>query len=116
MTCSGHDVSSLEVLDYLITDRQKGNAVMIVGHCRSNEVGAGRILNDTIRTLSTKMDKYHFEMTNIDGGKFPVPEMNHVIMKILSNDDENFTRGLAKLSHRRTLDNSYFLSWSLCRC
>ncbi|KAL3945087.1 MAG: hypothetical protein SGBAC_000816 [Bacillariaceae sp.] len=103
------DVASLEVLDYLISDKHNSNAIMVIGSYRSNEVDDTHILTHIKKGLNKKMVKCQFHMTNIEVGNFFPTDVNRVIMKLLGIDDPKLTRGLAEICHKRTLGNPYFV-------
>ncbi|CAJ1940060.1 unnamed protein product [Cylindrotheca closterium] len=103
------DVASLEVIDYLISDKHNPNAIMVIGLYRSNEVDDTHILTHMKKGLNEKMVKSQFHMTHIEVGNFFPADVNRVIMKMLDVDDPKMTRGLADICHKRTLGNPYFV-------
>lgn len=102
-------VSSLEMIEYLLTDPQNTNSLMIVGCYRSNEVDVDHMLTKKINDLLEKKDKFDFNVTDIEVGNFNVKEVNKVVMAMLSIDDEEVTHGLAEVCFKRTLGNPFFL-------
>ena len=103
------DVGSLEVLEYLISDKHNPNPLMIIGLYRSNEVDDTHIVTHAKKALIKKMDQCQFHVTNIDVDNFPAYEVNRVIMKMLGIDNPKITEGLAHICHKRTLGNPYFV-------
>eukprot|EP00980_Cylindrotheca_fusiformis_P027453 scaffold20461_cov117-Cylindrotheca_fusiformis.AAC.16 len=103
------DVSSLEVMDFLISDLQNPNALMIVGCYRSNEVDDHSLLLKEIQTLQTKQEKFNFRISDIAVGSCDIDGVNKMIMAMMSIDDEGRTRGLAEVCFKRTAGNPFFL-------
>lgn len=103
------DLSSLEIIEYLISDTQNSSSLMIVGCYRSNEVDDGHILSEKISTLGQKEEKFDFNITEIELATFGVKDVNKIIMAMLSIDDEGATEALAEICLKRTLGNPHFL-------
>eukprot|EP00980_Cylindrotheca_fusiformis_P013392 scaffold3410_cov141-Cylindrotheca_fusiformis.AAC.35 len=103
------DESSLEVMDFLISDLQNPNALMIVGCYRSNEVDGQSLLFKKVQTLLKKQDKLSFHITDIAIGSCDVDGVNKMIMAMMSIDDEERTWGLAEVCFKRTAGNPFFL-------
>lgn len=103
------DISSLEILDCLISDRENPRPVMIVGCYRSNEVGENSMLYNRIRTLKGKCNTFHFRMTEIELQNFDIEVVNKVIMTMLSIRSESKCLDLSKVCYKRTLGNPMFL-------
>lgn len=103
------DVSSLEVIDFLIADLQNPNMLMIIGCYRSNEVDENSLLFNKIQTLDGKKAKFGFNITDIELKSCQINDVNKIIMGMLSIDDAHITRELAELCYKRTLGNPYFL-------
>lgn len=105
------DASSLEVIESLISDEANLNALMIIGCFRPEEVGEDHYLADTERRLENKAeaDKYSFSITSFELENFTEDDTQEMIMELLSDDDEVHSRGLALISHERTMGNPYFL-------
>eukprot|EP00980_Cylindrotheca_fusiformis_P016426 scaffold4897_cov129-Cylindrotheca_fusiformis.AAC.3 len=103
------DMSSLEVMEFLISDLQNPNALMIVGCYRSNEVDDGSRLVTKVQGLLKKQDKFNFHITEIGLQSCDIDGVNKMIMAMMSIDDEERTRGLAEVSFKRTAGNPFFL-------
>eukprot|EP00980_Cylindrotheca_fusiformis_P026016 scaffold15205_cov128-Cylindrotheca_fusiformis.AAC.1 len=103
------DVSSLELMDYLISDMQNPNALMILGCYRSNEVDEESPLFKKIQNLEMKQDKFNFHITDVAVGSCDTGSVNKMIMAMMSIDDEECTRGLAEVCFKRTGGNPFFL-------
>eukprot|EP00980_Cylindrotheca_fusiformis_P012102 scaffold2923_cov121-Cylindrotheca_fusiformis.AAC.12 len=103
------DLSSLEVIDFLISDLQNPSALMIVGCYRSNEVDDESHLGKQIQTLRKKQAKSHFHVTDIEVDSCNIDIVNKMIMAMMSIDDEERTRGLAAVCFKRTAGNPFFL-------
>jgi predicted ATPase len=103
------DVSSLEVIDFLLSDMHNSNALMIIGCFRSNAVDDVHILSNKISNLAEKKEKFEFNMTDITLGSFKLKEVNKIIMAMLAIDDEERTQGLAEVCFKRTNGNPFFL-------
>ena len=104
------DVSSLDVIEYLVSDVENPNQLMIVGSYRSNEADENSLLYNRIQSLLGKCDKFHFTITEIDVPSFDVDNVNKMVMCMLSIDDEETTRDLAEICYKRTQGNPFFLS------
>eukprot|EP00980_Cylindrotheca_fusiformis_P026083 scaffold15311_cov136-Cylindrotheca_fusiformis.AAC.5 len=103
------DESSLEVMDFLISDVQNPNALMIVGCYRSNEVDDQCLLFKKVQSLLRKQDRFNFHITDISVGTCDIDGVNKMIMALMSIDDEDRTRGLAEICFKRTDGNPFFL-------
>eukprot|EP00980_Cylindrotheca_fusiformis_P012099 scaffold2923_cov121-Cylindrotheca_fusiformis.AAC.9 len=103
------DDSSLEVIDFLISDLQNPTALMIVGCYRSNEVDNESLLLKKIQALRKKQDKFNFHTTDIEVESCDIDSVNKMIMAMMSIDDEELTRGLAEVCYKRTAGNPFFL-------
>ena len=103
------DVSSLDILDSLISDVDNQRPLMIVGCYRSNEVDESSILYNRIQTLREKQEKFRFRITDIKLNNFDTITVNRIVMKILSIDDETQTQDLSTVCFKRTLGNPFFL-------
>eukprot|EP00980_Cylindrotheca_fusiformis_P015974 scaffold4690_cov116-Cylindrotheca_fusiformis.AAC.4 len=103
------DESSLDVMDFLISDLQNPNALMIVGCYRSNEVDDQSILFKKVQSLVKKQDKLSFHITDIAVGGCDIDGVHKMIMAMMSIDDEERSRGLAEVCFKRTAGNPFFL-------
>eukprot|EP00980_Cylindrotheca_fusiformis_P025743 scaffold14558_cov137-Cylindrotheca_fusiformis.AAC.8 len=103
------DLPSLEVMDFLISDVQNPNALIIVGCYRSNEVDDQSLLVKKIQNLHRKQTKFNFHITDIAVGSCDIDSVNRMIMAMMSIDDEERTRGLAEVCFKRTAGNPFFL-------
>ena len=82
---------------------------MIVGCYRSNEVSEKHMLSKAISNLSTKEQRYGFNMTNISLHSFELSEVKQIVSSILSIDSERRAHKLAEICFKRTNGNPYFL-------
>lgn len=105
------DVSSLDLLDYLISDKNSPHPLMIIGLFRSNEVDENTILYNRIQTLRHKRQKFGFSITDIDVKCCDEDTVNKILMSMMSmaDDDEEKTRELTNICFKRTLGNPFFL-------
>ncbi|CAJ1955733.1 unnamed protein product [Cylindrotheca closterium] len=103
------DGSSLNVIDFLMTDTGNENPLMIIGCYRSNEVDESHILNTKQKELESKKQKFKFQISNISLANLDIDGVNKVIMAVLSIDKANRTRGLAEVCFKRSLGNPLFL-------
>lgn len=103
------DMGSLDVIEYLISDVENHNPLMIVGSYRSNEVDEESVLHKRIQSLLAMCDKCSFKITEIDVPRFDVADVNKMIMAMLSIDDEETTKDLAEVCFKRTGGNPFFL-------
>lgn len=104
------DASSLDVIDYLITDTQNKNPLMIIGCYRLNEVDDDHILSKKVHSLEEKKDQFKFHITDIELQNLQdVNQVNKIIMAMLSIDSEDYTKSLAEICYERTHGNPYFV-------
>ncbi|KAL3928913.1 MAG: hypothetical protein SGBAC_012437 [Bacillariaceae sp.] len=103
------DVSSLQVLDFLISDAQNENPLMFIGCYRSDEVDENSLLHNKIVALQKMTDKYKFHLTEIEVGHFGINEINKIISTTMPNPSLDGTLDLAALCFKRTLGNPFFL-------
>ncbi|KAL3941502.1 MAG: hypothetical protein SGBAC_004148 [Bacillariaceae sp.] len=103
------DESSLNVIDFLISDTGNENPLMIVGCYRSNEVDESHILATKVRDWETMEQKFRFRITHISLANLDLDGVNKVIMAVLSIDDAIVTQGLAEVCFKRSLGNPFFL-------
>ncbi|KAL3932210.1 MAG: hypothetical protein SGBAC_010954 [Bacillariaceae sp.] len=103
------DESSLQVIDYLVSDIQNPNRLMLIGCYRSEEVFDRHILLDSIKTLKEKQAKYAFSVTEIKLHSCELETVNELIMAMMSIENETETHELAKICYKRTLGNPFFV-------
>ncbi|KAL3927739.1 MAG: hypothetical protein SGBAC_012957, partial [Bacillariaceae sp.] len=103
------DVSSLQVIDYLVSDMQNTNQLMIIGCYRAEELLEKGDLVRRIDFLKEKKSKYSFNITEIELVPCQADHVNKMIMSIMSIDDESETKELADLCYRRTFGNPFFV-------
>ncbi|KAL3936145.1 MAG: hypothetical protein SGBAC_008479 [Bacillariaceae sp.] len=103
------DVSSLHVLEFLVSDRQNVNALMIVGCYRSDEGDENSLLHNKMMALQDMTEKYNFCMTKISVGAFGLNEIEQIISSVMPNPNVATTLGLAKICLKRTLGNPFFV-------
>jgi len=105
------DVSSLEIIELLVSDTQNKNPVMIIGCYRSNEVDKNHPLLSMQRNLMEKKEASDklLQLTQIELDNLGENEVNRAIMALLSIDDATKTRELADICHKRTEGNPFFL-------
>jgi len=103
------DVSSLQVIDFLMTDMQNPNRLMIIGCYRSEEVEEGDVLSRSIERMKEREGKFGFNLTEIKLNSCNLDDVNKIIMKRVLIDDEKETLDLAKLCYKRTLGNPFFV-------
>eukprot|EP00980_Cylindrotheca_fusiformis_P004976 scaffold1054_cov124-Cylindrotheca_fusiformis.AAC.16 len=103
------DATSLEAIDFLISDRQNENSFMIVGCYRANEIDENSLLFNKLRTLEEKKAKFGFNITEVELVCCQLEDVNKILMAMMSIDDAEETRGLAEICYKRTLGNPFFL-------
>ena len=122
------DVQSLELLHLLLTDRENQDGLMILGlyrdieHLglleddsfgsiqRDNMRNDVSILKKTIQALHDIRDQDdNFHMREVALGNLSLDVVNQVVMRLLSADDADHTKGLAELCHRRTHGNAQYV-------
>ena len=103
------DQSSLEVIDFLLSDTQNQNALMIVGCFRSDEVDESHILLRKINDLAVRKEKLLFHITDIAMENFELSEVKRFVTIMLSIENEDGVQDLAEICFKRTLGNPFFL-------
>mmetsp|Transcript_33625 Transcript_33625/g.81470 ORF Transcript_33625/g.81470 Transcript_33625/m.81470 type:complete len:1082 (-) Transcript_33625:65-3310(-) len=103
------DSASLDVMEFLISDVENPNPLMIIGCYRSNEIDENSMLSHRIASLKDKCDNFRFHFAEIEVPSFGVDHVNQMIMAMLSMDEEDKTRALAEICLKRTEGNPYFL-------
>ncbi|KAL3932919.1 MAG: hypothetical protein SGBAC_010629 [Bacillariaceae sp.] len=103
------DVSSLEVIRYLITDRKNQIPLMIVGCYRSDKALDDHRLPQMIGRLRSEEAKWNFNVTEMEVQSCNVEVVNQIIMEMMSIDDSSETHDLAVLCHQKTLGNPHYL-------
>lgn len=103
------DISSLQVLEYLITDAQNPDPIMIIGSYRSDVVDENSVLTNKILALHSKRRKFSFNMTQIKVEAFTVEDVTALIKSRMAADDDEKIIGLATLCVKRTMGNPYFV-------
>ncbi|CAJ1957594.1 unnamed protein product [Cylindrotheca closterium] len=102
------DVSSLQVLEYLISDTQNENPLMIIGSYRSEEVDENSLLHNKMVALREKTEKFQFHMSELMLGVFGPSDIEKVITAVLPSLRADHIVSLAALCHKRTHGNPYF--------
>ncbi|CAJ1903221.1 unnamed protein product [Cylindrotheca closterium] len=103
------DISSLQVLDFLISDAQNQNALMIIGCYRLIEVDENSLLHNKMIALREKREMYKFNLTEIKIGPFGTDEIEQVIAAALPSSDNEAKCNLAALCLKRTHGNQFFV-------
>ncbi|CAJ1948449.1 unnamed protein product [Cylindrotheca closterium] len=103
------DVSSLQVLEFLLSDTQNDNRLMIIGCYRSDEVDENSLLHNKIAALQEMTTKYNFCVTEVSVGAFGLNEIEQVVSTLLPNPNVSARLGLAKICLKRTLGNPFFV-------
>ncbi|KAL3938634.1 MAG: hypothetical protein SGBAC_006491 [Bacillariaceae sp.] len=103
------DISSLQIMDYLITDTQNPNPLMIIGCYRSDKVDENSILTTKILSLRSKSDKFSFNMTELKVDAFTADDISGLIRSRIRADHDAKIKGLAALCVKRTMGNPYFV-------
>ena len=103
------DVSSLQVLDYLISDTQNPNALMVIGCYRSDEVNENSLLFNKVISLREKANKYRFHFTEMEIKAFDVAAVEKVIATSLTPETPEKGVKLAMVCVKRTLGNPFFV-------
>ncbi|KAL3928249.1 MAG: hypothetical protein SGBAC_012733, partial [Bacillariaceae sp.] len=102
------DIASLQVLDYVISDVQHTNPMVVVGCYRSNEVDENSLLYNKILALRDKAPEFSFNLTEIKIENFQEEDVSMIIEKMLPSQNEEKILQLASLCVRRTLGNPFF--------
>ena len=102
------DVSSLQILEYIMCDTQNTNPLMIVGSYRSDEVDENSLLYNKLVTLRQKTETFQFHITELMVGPFNTMDIEKIISTVIPSSNADDTTGLAALCHKRTLGNPFF--------
>ncbi|KAL3938239.1 MAG: hypothetical protein SGBAC_006816 [Bacillariaceae sp.] len=103
------DLSSLQMLEFLITDTQNPNPLMIVGCFRTEEVDENSLLHNKIVAMREKRDMHGFSMTEMEIGPFEISNIEEVITTATPCDSKEDCHKLAELCLKRTLGNVFFV-------
>jgi len=103
------DISSLQILDYLITDTQNPNPLMIIGCYRSDEVDENSVLINKLLALRSKRNKFSFNMTELEVDALSADDISGLIKSRMRVDHDATIKGLAALCVKRTMGNPYFV-------
>ncbi|KAL3938432.1 MAG: hypothetical protein SGBAC_006650, partial [Bacillariaceae sp.] len=103
------DTSSIDALDYMISDVENPNPLLIQVCYRSNEVDDDGAFKRKVKAMEEKMETFQFKMTHIDLECCNEDDVNEIVKNMMSMDDANATRSLAKVCFKRTLGNPFFL-------
>ncbi|CAJ1948001.1 unnamed protein product [Cylindrotheca closterium] len=103
------DLSSLQMLEFLTTDTQNPNPMMILGCYRSEEVDENSLLYNKIVAMRKQRDRHRFLMTEIEVGPFESHNIEEVITMAAPCANQEDCRKLAELCLKRTLGNVFFV-------
>ncbi|CAJ1940791.1 unnamed protein product [Cylindrotheca closterium] len=103
------DVSSLQVLDFVISDTQNPNPIMILGCYRSDEVDENSLLYNKIQSLRDKSSRFAFAMTEITVEPFSAIEVEKIIIMAVGSHSSEETLKLSEVCVKRTLGNPFFV-------
>ncbi|CAJ1938997.1 unnamed protein product [Cylindrotheca closterium] len=103
------DISSLQILDYLITDTQNPNPLMVIGCYRSDKVDENSVLSNKILALKRKRNTCSFNMTELKMDAFTADDIFGLIQSRMRADHDAKTKRLATLCVKRTMGNPYFV-------
>lgn len=108
--CQWADTSSLNALDYMVSDVQNPNPLIIQICFRSNEVVDDSPFRKKMNSLQERQDKFHFNMTDINLESCNEGDVNEIIMSMMGMEDHaDETKELAHVCYKRTLGNPFFL-------
>ena len=105
------DVSSIELLENILLDRENGN-LMLVGIYRSNEVGGTHVLVNALRELESHAadsSQTYLDITKLEIGNLDMEAVKALIVDVLSCRDSSKIEGLAAICLRQTHGNAFFL-------
>ncbi|CAJ1961667.1 unnamed protein product [Cylindrotheca closterium] len=103
------DISSLQVLDYLISDTQNSNAMMIIGSYRSEEANENSLLFNKIVAFREKATKFSFRVTEMEIKAFDAATVEKIIATTLAPETAEQGLRLALICIKRTLGNPFFV-------
>ncbi|KAL3937797.1 MAG: hypothetical protein SGBAC_007162 [Bacillariaceae sp.] len=103
------DMSSLQVIDYLVSDMQNSNRLMIIGCYRPEDVLERGVLPSSIENLKAKQFKVGFNVAEIELNNFQGDHVNEMIMSMMSIECQSVTRDLAEICYKKTFGNPFFV-------
>ncbi|KAL3928958.1 MAG: hypothetical protein SGBAC_012418 [Bacillariaceae sp.] len=103
------DVSSLQMIDYLMSDTENESPLMIIGAFRSDEVDENSLLHNKILALREKSVTCNFNVTEVDIPAFDIDDVMTTIKAIFVFVHDDDSKALAELCLKRTLGNPYFV-------
>ncbi|KAL3944900.1 MAG: hypothetical protein SGBAC_001045 [Bacillariaceae sp.] len=103
------DISSLQILDFLISDTRNENGLMILASYRSEEVDENSLLHQKSVVLREKAIKHNFHLTEMTIQPFEMHNIKNVITTLFSSADTKQTESLAELCLKRTIGNPFFV-------
>lgn len=103
------DVSSLQMIDYLMSDTENESPLLIIGTYRSDEADENSLLFNKILVLKDKSSVDGYRVTEVDVPPFQSEDTLAAIKSVMKSVDESDAKLLADLCIKRTLGNPYFI-------
>lgn len=103
------DISSLQILDCLVTDEKNPNPLMVIGCYRSDKADENSVLVNKIHALRDKTNKFSFHITELEIEAFTASDISDVIKTRITADDDSSIDSLASLCEKRTMGNPHFV-------
>ncbi|CAJ1939019.1 unnamed protein product [Cylindrotheca closterium] len=103
------DILSLQILDYLITDTNNPNPLMIIGCYRSDLADENSVLANKILGLESKTTTHSFNMTKLNIESLNADDICSIIKSQIPTGSEASIKELAALCVKRTMGNPYFV-------
>lgn len=107
------DAPSLELMNYLMSDKQNPNPFMIIGCYRcSGGTPSSSLLTTKIQDLRKGQDKFRYNVTQVDLRNHSAEDVQQMLCAMMRMDTEDTVQGLAQLCYQQTHGNAYFvLEW-----
>jgi predicted ATPase len=101
------DFASVDLLEVLLSDPANKNLV-VVGCYRSNEITPTHMLSKLIRDIKLRGANSATVVTEIEIGNLKENDTKDMLLDLLSTDEAG-AASLAKICHRKTYGNAFFL-------
>lgn len=104
------DQASLDAINSLLTDRDNPWLMIVATYRSGSETNSHQGVRKLLKQLVELEIQNGISVTNIAVGNLRVPDVNDMIVDLLSTDQNDAsTKDLAKLVHRKTAGNAFFV-------
>ncbi|KAL3933730.1 MAG: hypothetical protein SGBAC_010266 [Bacillariaceae sp.] len=103
------DVTSLQVVDYLISDSGNPNPLMIIGCYRLEDVDENSLLYNKIASFKAKSTEFSFGVTEISLKGFHEDDVFKLLTPSMPFNSDEELQKLSEVCVKRTMGNPYFV-------